>query len=276
MKKILISGLSALMLMLTAELSMAGNSNSNLGQMLREQGFKHQTASWTTISTSKDSKGKTTTSQAKMWIKGNKVRLETKNRKDNKIIVFIDDGRERIVYMPDDKKAVKWSSQLEAMYGGMLNNNMVVESANQRKKAKKTGTGKVDGKVCDIMSYQSKVTYMNNTVTSDVKEWLWKKEGLPLKSIVNTPKHKMQMGFMSVDVPASETTNLVKDIKLNKPVKDSMFTVPKGTKIETVTMPEDGGMPSSKKYSPKKKKVSKQEEPEEVPAEVKDLLKGLF
>lgn len=276
LKRLSVTVMVAAMMLSIGSAGYAGKSSKSIPEVLRQHGFKHQTASWTTVSTSKDSKGKVTKTTGKMWLKGNKYRLETKDKKQNKTTVFIDDGKERIVYMPEDKKAIKWSKEMESMYGGLMNSDVVAESARQRANAKKAGTGKVDGKKCTIYTYKSTLTYMNSKVTSDVKEWVWKKESIPLKSIVKTPKHKMQMGFMAVDVPASESTTEIKDIVLDKKIKDSLFTVPTGTKIETMSSAMQS-RPKMKKSSGKKStpKAPKKGE-QEIPAEVQDMLKGLF
>ena len=47
----------------------------------------------------------------------------------------------------------------------------------------------------------------------------------------------MKIVFMTTEVPASETVHVVKDLTLDKPVDDSLFVLPAGTKVETLEMP---------------------------------------
>jgi len=264
----------------------------SIPQIMREYGFKHKTASWTSVSTTKEEGGKTTTSEGKMWISGNKYRMESRDKQNNKTMVMIDDGQVMYMYDPAEKKAFVWGPGVEAMFGSMLNSDLVAESARQRKTARKVGSEVVDGKACDIYAYQSKITVMKNPVTSDVKEWLWKAEQFPIKTVVNTPKHKMKIMIMSMDVPASETTNEIKNLVLDKPVDESLFSLPAGTQVETMDMPEgrpggDGDEERPRTSAPKGKASAAPEDEEEEasesgdsdqqpPVDVNKLIKGLF
>ncbi|MCD4813704.1 hypothetical protein K8S19_08445 [bacterium] len=250
----------------------------SIGQIMRDAGFKHKNASWTAVSTHKDEKGKTDTTLSKIWFSGDKYRLEAVNAQDGKDVIFIDDGKMKYIYMPDEKKAIKITPDMESSYGQMMSADIIAESARQRKKAKKTGTGKVDGKKCTIYEYKTSLTVMNSTIKGDVKEWVWKKENFPLKSIMKTPRQKMDMGFMTTEMPAAETTTIIKDLKFGKKIKASMFVLPKGTKVETMKAPPAGGSKTKRPPVTKQKSTKqKQEEiPEEIPAVVKDLMKNFF
>jgi hypothetical protein len=257
---------------------------------LQENGFKHKTAAWTSVSTATDENNKTTTSEGKVWLSGNKYRMEAKDQK-GKLNVFIQDGTDTFMVVPGEKKALRWGPGADKMFSGILSGDVVAESAKQRKQAKKIGSETLDGKLCAIYAYTSTVTVMENTVSSDVKEWNWTSEVFPIKSVVKTPKHKMKISFMTMDVPASETVTLIKDLVLDKPIDESLFQVPAGYKIETLDMPDSGqgnapaagGEESQPAKSGKASSASEggssddQGEAKEKPAvDVNKLLKGLY
>jgi outer membrane lipoprotein-sorting protein len=251
-------------------------------QLMRENGFKHQTASWTTVTTQTDDQGKANVTEAKMWLSGDKYRMESKDQK-GKTMVFLDDGADVYLVNLDEKKAYKWGASVEKMFGNVLNSDMVAESARQRKAAKKQGSETVEGKPCDIYAYKSTATFMDNAVTSDVKEWVWAKEGFPLKSKVNTPKHTMKIVFMTTEVPAAETLSVVKDLALDKPVDGALFTLPAGVKVETMEMPASmnggqGAPASAQNAKPAEPKsgAAGGEKQDGPPPEVQKMLKGLF
>lgn len=264
----------------------ATKSAKRIPQLMREGGFKHNTASWTTVSTQTDDQGKAKTSEAKMWLSGDKYRMESKDEK-GKVMAFLDDGKDVYMLNVSEKKAYLWGPSVEKMFGNVLNSDMVAESARQRKAAKKVGSESVEGKPCDIYAYKSTVSFMDNAVTSDVKEWVWAKENFPLKSKVNTPKHAMKIVFMTTEVPASESVSVVKDLALDKPVDDALFTLPAGVKVETLEMPagmnanagQDEGAAARAKTSkekPGKGEAQSEEQQDGPPPAVKDMLKGLF
>ncbi len=258
-------------------------------QLMRENGFKHQTASWTTSTTQTSEDGKSTNSEAKVWLSGDKYRMETKDEK-GKTVVMLDDGKDVYMINLDEKKAYKWNEAAQKMFGQIMSSDMVAESVRQRKTAKKLGKETVEGKPCDIYAYKSTVTMMNNTVTSDVKEWLWTKENFPIKHQIKTPKHKMKIVFMTTEMPASETVSVIKDLVMDKSIDDALFAVPAGMTVEELQVPEgmmggaqSGAAPAgeSKPAEGKSSKGSKAEPTAETtqdgpPEAVKNMLKGLF
>jgi hypothetical protein len=200
-------------------------------------------------------------------------------------MAFLDDGQDVYMLNLDEKKAYKWGASVEKMFGNVLNSDMVAESARQRKAAKKLGSESVEGKPCDIYAYKSTTTFMDNAVTSDVKEWVWAKENFPLKSKVNTPQHTMKIVFMTTEVPASETVSVVKDLVLDKPVDDMLFTLPAGFKVETMEMPPamNSGSGQSAAASGQNAKpvegksgAAGEEKQDGPPPAVNNMLKGLF
>ncbi len=246
--------------------------SKSIVQHMRDSGFKHKTASWTAKSTQKDEKGKVSKTESKIWISGDKYRMESKEQQSGKKTVFIDDGKVKYIYTPGEKKAMKLGTGMESMFGQMLSSDIFAESARNRKNAKPAGKGKVDGKKCTIFTYKSEITIMSNKISNDVKEWVWIKEDFPLKSIVKTPKQKMSMGMVTTEIPASETTTVIKKLAFNKTIAGNMFKLPKGTKIEEGNVPAGRG-PSTKSLHEKKPPKKSREE---MPAEVMDMMKNLF
>ncbi len=255
----------------------AAPAKKHIAQLMREHGFKHKTANWTTRTVQKDETGKTTNSEGKMWIDGDKYRMESKDPKDGKLMVMIDDGQEMYMYTPAERKAVKWGQAMESMYSGMLSSDLVAESARQRRTAKKIGSEVVDGKPCDIYSYKQTVTFMQNQVTSEVTEWLWTAEKFPIKTVVKTPKYQMKMMFITTDVPASETTSTIHDLVYDRPTDAALFTLPAGTKVETLEMPvAPGGAAGSGKTKAAASEEDEDQGEPELPVDVNKMLKGLF
>jgi outer membrane lipoprotein-sorting protein len=266
----------------------AAPAKKHIVQTMRENGFRHKTASWTTQTTQKDETGKVVSSEGRMWIDGDKYRMESKNPQDGKVMVFLDDGQEMYMYTPSDRKAIKWSKSMEDMYSGMMSGDIVAESARARKTAKKVGSETVEGKPCDIYVYKQTITFMQSQVTSDVKEWSWSAEKFPIKTVVNTPKYQMKMMFITTDVPASETTSVIKDLKFDQPLDAALFALPAGTKVETLEMPpamgggEGGAAPPAKagKAKPAAPEEGSEDEagepPQPPPVDVNKMLKGLF
>ncbi len=265
-----------------AQAAQAGHKS--VPQLMREYGFKHKTASWTVLSTQKDETGKTTVSESKLWISGDKYRMEAKGEQGKQMVV-LDDGRDLYMYQPGENKAFKWGPGVESMFSNILSSDLVAESARQRKAAKKIGSETVDGKPCTIYAYHSKLTMMNNVVEADVKEWLWTAEKFPLKSVSKTPKHQMKIVFVTTEVPASETTTVVKDLVLDRPVADALFALPAGTQIETMELPPTMGgagesaAPPAGKTQPAAaggEDADSGGENQQPPVDVNKMLKGLF
>jgi outer membrane lipoprotein-sorting protein len=214
----------------------AKKETKHISKLMRENGFKHATASWTVLTTQTDENNKVTKSESKMWLSGDKYRMEAQDQK-GKQMIYLDDGKEVYLCNPAEKKAFRWGPSVESMFGSIMSGDLVAESARQRKTAKKLGSETVEGKPCDIFAYRSTVTVMSNPVTSDVKEWCWSQEKFPIKSQIKTPKHTMKIVFMTTEVPASESVNLVKDLELDKSLDESLFTLPADLKVETLELP---------------------------------------
>jgi|GEM_PF-5408829 len=257
-------------------------SRKSIVLLMRENGCNHKSASWTSESVTVDENKKTTNSSGKVWLSGDKYRMETKDQQGKKMIM-LDDGKDLYMISVDEKKAYTGEA-LDSMFGGVLASDMVSESVRQRKTAKKLGSETVEGKPCSIYQYKMKVKMMGNVTESDVKEWVWTAEGFPIKSVVKTPKHKMKIAFMSMDVPASETTSLVKDLELDKAVDDAMFQVPSGYKVERMdAMPgamggeaEGGAKPSKSGKSGGSEGSDEEGSANQPPVDVNKMLKGLF
>jgi len=212
--------------------------------------------------------GKTTKSQSRFWISGDKYRMESQDPKTGETMILIDDGQEQYVINPKEKTAMKMEGMVKNMYAGSLNSDLYAQAAEQRKAAKKVGTGKVAGKPCTVFAYQSKI----GGVTGDVKEWVWNGKGFPLKTVTSNPAQTVTMMGHQSKIPASTYENVVTEIALDKAVPASLFKLPPDVKVRSMGMGRGHGGAKAGKPGAKENEGP----PEEIPAEVQDMMKNLF
>jgi len=93
-------------------------SRKSIVQLMRENGFNHKSASWTSESVTVDENKKTTNSSGKVWLSGDKYRMETKDQQGKKMIM-LDDGKDLYMISVDEKKAYTGAA-LDSMFGGVL------------------------------------------------------------------------------------------------------------------------------------------------------------
>lgn len=209
-------------------------SHCSIPRLLRDQGFKHKTATWSMTMTETDENQKTRTWASKVWLSGNQYCLESVDQQDQKAMRVIDDGQHLYLYRPAEKKAFQVGPEIEALMGDIFRGDLVAQAVRQRKQIKPMGSETLDGRPCDIYEYPQTLTMMNNEIKSQVKEWVWTEEQLPLQSVVKTPKHNLQIVFVNTEVPATETQSRIKDVVFDQPVDTSFFKLPAGTKVEAM------------------------------------------
>lgn len=246
-------------------------SEKTMAQAMREQGFDYQHAQWTAQMTQTEESGKVTKTSSKIWIAGNKMRMETTDKKTGELAVMISDGKDEYMYSPKEKTATKMGAMMRGMMTGMLDSKAFKEAAERRKNAKKAGTETVSGKPCTIYAYQQ--TF--GGLTSDVKEWVWTGKNFPMKTVVKTPQQKMTIMGMTSTVPASTTETLVTDLVVNKPAAASLFQLPAGTKVQDMDKMMGGG-DDEEEDEEEDEDEGDEEGQQEIPAEVQKLMKGLF
>jgi outer membrane lipoprotein-sorting protein len=175
--------------------------------------------------------GTNITITAKIWVKGEKVRMETRNPMMGEQIVILDDtslyflipsqkaGQKGPPPMRDGKKATVWQllrADVDAL----------------RARGKKVGRETVEGLACDVyVRNESKEGESRN-----VKAWIGTVQGtsVPMKVIL---KHTVSRPGVSI---MRTQTMVIKNLKANVAVADSLFTVPKEYQIKTAS----GGRPA--------------------------------
>jgi outer membrane lipoprotein-sorting protein len=273
-KKILLGFVSVMLLLqgiAWAEAKTAATKKT-LVQLMREAGFKHKTATWTNVEVRKTGKEKPVTDESKVWVSGDEMRLEGKDA-NGKTHVMIMNDKDTFVYIPDENKAFHWDPAAEKRFSQNQGNARMEQLIKRRKEAQKIGSEIVDGKLCEILTYTFPSSEAADAYTSNVKEWFWRAGGLPLKNIVAIPEHKAHLGVMSMDVPASESENTIKDLTLDQPVDENLFKIPANVTIETLKLPEK--MPGTGGTTEPKAQETPASKSNPAP-EVKDLLKKVF
>ena len=236
-----------------------------LAEVMRKAGFKAKTAHWNATMT-QTSEGKTTTSDSKFWISGDKVRIEMQNPETGEAMILIDDGSGLYMVNPKEKLAMKLKGMARENYLRPFESSFGAGVAEQRRNARKIGAEKVLGKSCTVYAYSSKV---GGEVKSKVKEWVWNGKEIPLKTMTDTPAQTVTMMGHSTTIPASKSESLVTAITLNKPIADALFTLPKGVKVQNMGM---GRAPAP----PAAEDAGDEGPPKNMPPEVQEMMKNFF
>jgi outer membrane lipoprotein-sorting protein len=247
--------------------SAAAEKSKGMAAAMREAGCTFKTAQWTSLSTQTRGQEAPTKETVKFWMSGDKFRMESQDKKTKETMIMIDDGKEQYMYTPAKKSAMKLSGFMKQMYSGFFSGDMFAKAAEQRKKAKKTGSETIDGKSCSIYEYQSEVS----NIKSDVKEWVWDSKNFPIKSI--------SVVHMS---PVTTTENLITELALDQTIPDSMFKLPEG--VEITDLGGMGGQPQTEKAGNSAKPGSQgkeqageeTEKPKENPVDVQKMMKSFF
>lgn len=130
--------------------------------------------------------------------------------------VQIKDGRTMILYQPDKKAAVK--TVVPEKYAKSVQ-QMLAEQTNAAKGGKKTGTAKVAGISCNVYTFTGSKGGSGKLYVSTDPRF-----PMPLKEVVT--------------VGTAVRTVETKVVKLNQDIPNSMFALPKGTKVKEEKFPE--------------------------------------
>jgi len=143
------------------------------------------------------------------WIKGGKMRSEMMAEGEQMIMLLDNEARTLYMYMPDQNMAMKMAYEPS---------DSVVDETLQITQYEPvvTGTETLDGKVCLVVEYLSG--------GSQVKTWIWKEKGFPLKVETVTTEGKMVVEY--------------KNISFDN-IPDDMFEIPAG--VEVMEFPVPGG-----------------------------------
>lgn len=211
----------------------------------------------------------TLASKTTVWRKGNLERKESESSfmPGKKAIVFtLKDGIYN--YMPEQKMAMK---QPLPKIEPKPEEKAKKEEA-KLPEPKKVGEEKYDDKLCEVYNLEisGKDEETGGEFKGELKYWLWKDKKIVVK-LITTAEGKDEKGK-----PITITIETIyKNIDF-KDLPDTVFTLPKETKIMDMTqpmvpgMPVPGMMPMPPAETPKEKVA----EPEEKPKEEKPKKKG--
>lgn len=130
--------------------------------------------------------------------------------------VQIKDGRTMILYQPDKKTAIK--TVVPDKYAKSVQ-QMLTEQTNAVSGGKKTGTAKVAGIPCDVYTFAGSKGGSGKLYVSTDPRF-----PMPLKEVIT--------------VGTALRTVETKVVKLNQDIPNSMFVLPKGTKVKEEKFPE--------------------------------------
>ena len=142
----------------------------------------------------------------KMWLKGQKMRMEMTSGGKNMVYFTDTVGQKAYLYFPSDNTAMKmdFSTAQETAGKSPTEQSESLESYNPVI----VGSEVLDGKNCLVVKYTQG--------TEEVKMWLWKDYGLAIKTESTTPE-----GTSTIELKNIEFGNIA----------DSMFVLPAGAQM---------------------------------------------
>jgi outer membrane lipoprotein-sorting protein len=147
----------------------------------------------------------------KMWRKGNKTRMQGTFEGQNMVYLIDADKQSAYMYLPSQNTAMK-TAFTKAQ--GISGESPTEQSGSLTEYNPTTvGSEVVDGKNCLVVEY--------DTGTENVKMWLWKEYGLPIKTESTTAQ-----GTSAVEL---------KNIEIGD-ISDSMFELPSGVQVIEIPM----------------------------------------
>jgi hypothetical protein len=179
------------------------------------------------MTTVTDAQGMHVNVQARIWVKGEKARVESDNPETGPILVLVDGPKVRTLF-PQQKR-------------GMVRNDgppspweVAIANVTQLTKgAKKLGRQNLEGHPCDI--YERRAPDGSMTL----KAWITTdtQPRVPLRI-----EQKVQVRRPNVTIDRTQTTRIT-GLQFGAPIPDSLFAVPPGYKIVQAGAPGAPGMP---------------------------------
>jgi hypothetical protein len=157
-----------------------------------------------------------------VWAKGERKRVERFRKVSDGTLrllaILISDGEAEYTYRPGDSKALRIPKGYRA--------EDLARKWVTQKSEESIGFEVLDGKPCQIFRVINEVDLKGLlTVRVEVKEWRWKE--YVLKSITKTDG----------DPKADTRIIVVKDLRLDASLADTLFELPPGLRIEEMTLP---------------------------------------
>jgi len=172
---------------------------------------------------------------SKVWVKGNKARVELKHPLMGDLDV-IADGKYIYQVSPSQKQATK-TDQAKAT-GGRDAWQMFVANVEQlRQGARKVGSERIEGYACDIYTRRQS----SGGETATLRAWITRslQPPLPLKVV-------RQITIQRPNASLSQTQTVrIRRLRLNGDVPDRLFTLPSDVRVVPgqPMMPNPGAMP---------------------------------
>ncbi len=158
--------------------------------------------------------GSAALSTQKVWVKGNKMRMEMSVLGLESITIVNQDIQTMYIYMPAQNQAMKMPlPQGEAVKPESSSATELAKSLAEQKPVV-VGSETIDGKACLIIEI--------NTPQGKVKAWLWKEYGFPLRWETETTEGIMRLEWKNIEFIS---------------IPDSMFELPSGVTITEVPRP---------------------------------------
>jgi hypothetical protein len=187
-----------------------------------------------TMTTVTKAQGMNVNVQAKVWVKGQKVRAETNDPMRGPVLLLVDGLKVRTLF-PQRKQGMV--TTVAAGKNGPSNPwEMIVANVGQLTRgAKKLGQEKVDGYLCDI--YQKSQSESGRSAT--LKAWITRttQPRLPIRVEMT-----QQVKRPNVTLKQTQLTRIT-NIQIGGRIPDSLFAVPAGYKIVEGGAPGVPGVP---------------------------------
>ncbi|MBM4432575.1 MAG: hypothetical protein FJ025_01060 [Chloroflexi bacterium] len=145
----------------------------------------------------------------KMWVKGNKIRVETEMEGQPLVIIQDRDAQALYMYIPAQNTATKTELEAETESIEQFSPAEVAKYILDSKPVA-TGTETVDGKACLVIEF-------TGGDGQKLTAWVWKEYGFPIKVEGSTPEGKAILEWQNIELSS---------------IPDSMFVLPAGVIID--------------------------------------------
>jgi outer membrane lipoprotein-sorting protein len=182
-----------------------------------------------------DAQGMHINTEAKIWVKGERARVETTDPRFGAPVLMLSDGRKIRTLYPQQKRGTVTAFPGDKSAAKNPLEFLVAKLDDVTHGAKKLGRQKLDGHTCDVYE----LTQNSPEGTKSIKSWIARdtRPRLPIK--VERKVHEQRP-----NVTVNQTlTTLITGIRIGIPIPDSLFTVPPGYKIVEAGAPGGPVMP---------------------------------
>ena len=189
-----------------------------------------------TMTTVTDAPGMHLNVEAKVWLKGQKARVETNGPVTGQMLMLADGPKIRRLY-PQQKRGTVTTME-PGQHGPRSPWEVVIGSVSELSHgAKKLGQQKLDGYECDVYELTRRSPSQNQVI----KSWITRttQPRLPLKVEITSHVERPNAA-----VNLTQTTRITR-FRIGIPLSDSLFAVPPGYKIVQASGPGLPGLPGA-------------------------------